>query len=173
MSQSPKLTPYYQLICSDSGLQNILSLPGCVADPSRAFVQVTFGSWSCYFKNRWGLPDDICIFKPKIPIWVNFGGSCNWRCWYILCTFGLLRPFDIFYDHLVHFVVIWYIFLRLGMLYQEKSGNPGLLENLSQQNIQCVPTLTARSKQCCLTFFLWPSCLLYLLITQFLFITTT
>jgi hypothetical protein len=20
------------------------------------------------------------IFKPKIPIWVNFGGSCNGRC---------------------------------------------------------------------------------------------
>jgi hypothetical protein len=39
MSQSPKLTPYYQLICSDLGLQNLLSLPGCVADPSRAFVQ--------------------------------------------------------------------------------------------------------------------------------------
>ena len=39
MSQSPKLTPYYHLICSDVGLQNLLSLPGCVADPSRAFVQ--------------------------------------------------------------------------------------------------------------------------------------
>jgi hypothetical protein len=29
-------------------------------------------------------------------------------------------------DNLVHFVVIWYIFPRFGMLYQEKSGNPGL-----------------------------------------------
>jgi hypothetical protein len=25
--------------------------------------------------------------------------------------------------HLVHFVVIWYIFSRFDMLYQEKSGN--------------------------------------------------
>jgi hypothetical protein len=25
------------------------------------------------------------IFKPKIPIWVNSGGSCNGRCWCILC----------------------------------------------------------------------------------------
>jgi hypothetical protein len=24
------------------------------------------------------------IFKPKIPMWVNFGGSCNGRFWYIL-----------------------------------------------------------------------------------------
>jgi hypothetical protein len=28
-----------------------------------------------------GLPDGICIFKPKSPIWVNFGGCCNGRCW--------------------------------------------------------------------------------------------
>jgi hypothetical protein len=65
------------------------------------------------------------IFKPKIPIWVNFGRSCNGRCWYILCPFGL------FYGHLWYFVAIWdilcfliYLF-RFGTLYQEKSGNPG------------------------------------------------
>jgi hypothetical protein len=38
----------------------------------------------------------VYIFKPKIPIKVNF--------WNILLTFGK------FYDHLVHFVLIWYIF---------------------------------------------------------------
>jgi hypothetical protein len=40
----------------------------------------------------------------------------------------------IFYGHLVHafcgnlvyVVVIWYIFLLFGLLYREKSGNPGL-----------------------------------------------
>jgi hypothetical protein len=31
----------------------------------------------------------IVVFKPKIAIWVNFGGKCNGRCWYILWTFGL------------------------------------------------------------------------------------
>jgi hypothetical protein len=25
----------------------------------------------------------------------------------------------------IYVVVVWYIFLRLGILYQEKSGNPG------------------------------------------------
>jgi hypothetical protein len=35
-----------------------------------------------------GLPDGI-FFKPKIPIWVIFGGSCNGRCWHILLPFGL------------------------------------------------------------------------------------
>jgi hypothetical protein len=24
------------------------------------------------------------VFKPKMPIWVNFGGSCNEKSWYIL-----------------------------------------------------------------------------------------
>jgi hypothetical protein len=24
------------------------------------------------------------VFKPKIPIWVNFGGSCYVRYWFIL-----------------------------------------------------------------------------------------
>jgi hypothetical protein len=31
---------------------------------------------------------------------------------------------DIFYDHLVLFVLIWYIFSGLGITHQEKSGNP-------------------------------------------------
>jgi hypothetical protein len=41
------------------------------------------------FELEWykpGLPD---FFKPKIPIWVNIGGSCNGRCWYIIWPFGL------------------------------------------------------------------------------------
>jgi hypothetical protein len=41
------------------------------------------------------------IFKPKIPIWVNFGGPWNGKYWYILCTFG------IYYCHFVFFIVIW------------------------------------------------------------------
>jgi hypothetical protein len=40
------------------------------------------------------------ILKPKIQIWVNFGGPCNGRCWYILWTFGL------FYSHLTYFMDI-------------------------------------------------------------------
>jgi hypothetical protein len=44
------------------------------------------------------LPDCIHIFKPKIPLWVKFRGSCNGRCWYILRPFGMyiLCPFDIY-----------------------------------------------------------------------------
>jgi hypothetical protein len=36
-----------------------------------------------------------------------------------------LRPNGISYGYLVHFVINWYIFPRFGMLYREKSGNPG------------------------------------------------
>jgi hypothetical protein len=66
------------------------------------------------------------IFKPKIPIWVKFGGCCDVIFWYILWPFGLC----LCYGHLVYFVAIWYFnghlvhFSRFGMLHQEKSGNP-------------------------------------------------
>jgi hypothetical protein len=67
------------------------------------------------------------FFKPKIPIWVNFGGlrlkiliyfmaigNILWTfgifydIWYILCSFGT------FCVHLVHFVLIWYILCSFG-----------------------------------------------------------
>jgi hypothetical protein len=75
-----------------------------------------------------GLPDGIYIFKPKIQVWENFGGPCKGRCWYIIWPFALfcVLPFDIFCGRLANFMVIWYIFPRLGMLYQENSGNPDL-----------------------------------------------
>jgi hypothetical protein len=40
---------------------------------------------------------------------------------------SILGSKGIFYGNLVHFVVFWYIFSRLGMLYQEKSGSPDLI----------------------------------------------
>jgi hypothetical protein len=42
-----------------------------------------------------------------------------------MTIWSILRPLEIFYGHLVYFVVIWYISPRFGILYQEKSGNPG------------------------------------------------
>jgi hypothetical protein len=36
-----------------------------------------------------------------------------------------IQTFGIFYDHLVHYVFIWYTFSNFGIMYQEKSGNPG------------------------------------------------
>jgi hypothetical protein len=67
------------------------------------------------------------MFKiPNFPIWVNFWGSCNGRCWriyghlvYFVAIWSILWLFGIF-------MVIWYIFTRFCLLYKEKSGNPGL-----------------------------------------------
>jgi hypothetical protein len=44
------------------------------------------------------------IFEPKIPIWVNFGGSFNGRYWCIVCLFGL-------------FTAVWFIFGHFGIFY--------------------------------------------------------
>jgi hypothetical protein len=41
---------------------------------------------------------------------------------------AVLLPFNVFYGHLVYFVVILVHFSRLGMMYQEKSGNLALPE---------------------------------------------
>jgi hypothetical protein len=62
-----------------------------------------------------------------------------WAIW------SILRPFGLFYGHLVYFVAIWYILLpfgifygnlvyipRFGMLHIEKSGNPGLTHGLAK-----------------------------------------
>jgi hypothetical protein len=60
----------------------------------------------------------MVYFLTKIPIWVHFGGlGMEWE---MLVYFTL----GIFYSRLVYFRQIWYIF-RFGMLYPEKSGNPG------------------------------------------------
>jgi hypothetical protein len=58
----------------------------------------------------------MVYFLPKIPISECFGWPWNGKYWYILW------PFVIFYGHLMYFMVY---LSHFGMLYQEKSGNPG------------------------------------------------
>jgi hypothetical protein len=41
-----------------------------------------------------------------------------------MAVWNILRMFGIFYDHLVPFMFIWYIFSGFGIMYQEKSGDP-------------------------------------------------
>jgi hypothetical protein len=43
-----------------------------------------------------------------------------------MAIWNILHPFVLSCGHLVQFVVICYIVSRFGMLYKEKSGNPGL-----------------------------------------------
>jgi hypothetical protein len=51
------------------------------------------------------------IFRPKIAIWINFWGSCNGKCWYILWPFGL------FYGPLIYFMTTWYTLFRGNLVY--------------------------------------------------------
>jgi hypothetical protein len=50
-------------------------------------------------------------FRPNIANWVNFRGSGNGRCWYILCIgiWSILRRFGLFYGLLIYLIVIWYV----------------------------------------------------------------
>jgi hypothetical protein len=51
----------------------------------------------------------------------------NFGIFYILYLFVIwiiIRPFGIFFGHLVNYVVISYISPRFGTFFQEKSGNP-------------------------------------------------
>jgi hypothetical protein len=45
---------------------------------------------------------------------------------YLMAIWNILRPFGIYFMAIMvtDLVVIWYIFVRFGILYQEKSGNP-------------------------------------------------
>jgi hypothetical protein len=45
------------------------------------------------------------------------------KCLYFMAIWNILQTFGIFYDHLVHFVFIWYIFSGSGIADQETSGN--------------------------------------------------
>jgi hypothetical protein len=67
------------------------------------------------------------FIKPKIQIWVNFEGPYidGKMSIYFTTILNILRPFVIFHDHLVHFVLFsWSIFSSFGIMHQEKSGNP-------------------------------------------------
>jgi hypothetical protein len=57
--------------------------------------------------------------KTKNPFWVNFGGSCIGRCWYVhghlvyfMAIWYSLWPFGIFYGYLVYFSPFWYVVPR-------------------------------------------------------------
>jgi hypothetical protein len=52
------------------------------------------------------------IFKPKIPIWVNFGVPWIGKCWYILWQSVL------FYGHLGYSMTIWSILCLFGSFFR-------------------------------------------------------
>jgi hypothetical protein len=67
----------------------------------------------------------VC-FQTKNTNLGKFWRVLQWKMLlYFMAIWSILPQFGIFCGHLVYFMVSWYIFLSVGMLYQEKSGNPG------------------------------------------------
>jgi hypothetical protein len=66
----------------------------------------------------------------------NLGKFCRALQWKMLVYFmdvvSILRPFERFYDSLVYFVAIWYIFPRVGILHQEKIWQPCIAQGKSR-----------------------------------------
>jgi hypothetical protein len=76
----------------------------------------------------------VC-FQTKKPNLGKFWRVLQWKILvYFMTIWSILRPLEIFYGHLVYFVVVWYIFPSFGILYQEKSGNPELLQNAARRS---------------------------------------
>jgi hypothetical protein len=64
----------------------------------------------------------MVYFQTKFSDLGKFWKPWNGKCWYILWPFGKC------YGHLVYFRAIWQVIgncLNIGILYHEKSGNPG------------------------------------------------
>jgi hypothetical protein len=69
----------------------------------------------------------MVYFQTKHSHWGKFWSGLDWIILkYFMSICNLLRTLGIFNDHFVHFVFIWYILSGIGIMYQEKSGNPAL-----------------------------------------------
>jgi hypothetical protein len=79
----------------------------------------------------------------------NFNLGNTWKVYLPMEAFGIfmailsiLRPICILYGNLVHFVVIWYIFSRFGMLYRVKYGNTVMYQSVVTL-LDCHPKLVS------------------------------
>jgi hypothetical protein len=78
------------------------------------------------------LPDGIFsnrksqFFQTENPNLDKFGRVLQWKeLVYFIAIWPILQHFGKFCGHLVHFMVFLGFFTRFGLLYEEKSGNPG------------------------------------------------
>jgi hypothetical protein len=77
--------------------------------------------------HAWKQGCQMAHFQTQNPNLGTFWRVLQWKMLVHFMTISsILRPFGTFCGRLLHFVVIWYIFPRFGLLYQEKSGNPDL-----------------------------------------------
>jgi hypothetical protein len=90
----------------------------------------------------------VYFSNQKTPIWVNKGGPWNGKGLYsyFMAIWYRLRPFNTCYGPFIYFVVILVYFSRFGMLYQEKSGNPGVCD-LADTRVSAIKTAIGRKKK--------------------------
>jgi hypothetical protein len=69
----------------------------------------------------------MVYFQTKNPNLGKFWKVLQWKMMvFFMAILSILRPNDIFYGHLVHFVVIWYIFHLWYICSTEKIWHPSL-----------------------------------------------
>jgi hypothetical protein len=74
-----------------------------------------------------GLPDGL-FSNQKNPNLGKFWRALGWKMLiYFMAIWNHLQTFRIFYDPLVHFVIVWLVLSGSGIMHQEKSGNPGVV----------------------------------------------
>jgi hypothetical protein len=57
------------------------------------------------------------VFKTKNSNLGEFSRAIDWKKWIcVMAIWSIVRTFGIFYDHLVHFAFIWYIFSVFGIM---------------------------------------------------------
>jgi hypothetical protein len=57
----------------------------------------------------------MASFQTKNPNLGKFWRALDWKLLiYFMAIWNILQTFGIFYNHLAHFVLIWYIFFRFG-----------------------------------------------------------
>jgi hypothetical protein len=67
------------------------------------------------------------IFKPKIPIWVKFGGPWKGKfCHIFMTTWNISVPFGTLHGRLVQFVVVWVYLSRFGKFGPRQIWQPWL-----------------------------------------------
>jgi hypothetical protein len=83
------------------------------------FCRALDGKILLYFMDIWNISRTFGIFHGHLEYFTDI--------WNISRTFGIFHGhLEYFYDHLVHFVFIWYIFP--AFMHDEKSGNPGFYQ---------------------------------------------
>jgi hypothetical protein len=87
----------------------------------------------------------MVYFQTKNPNLGKFLRALDWKMLiYFVDIWNSLQTFVEFYDHLVQFVLIWYIFSAFGIMHAEKSGNHGAKVSESEKAEQLDTILRSR-----------------------------